>query len=389
MQQKTYRRTYVEIDASVLEANVRTITQHYSYEYYIGVVKGNSYGHGSDSIEALIAGGINYLAVSSLDEALAVREFYDLPLLILEPVHLDELDICSQNNFAIIVHDVDYFESMLKREVGAELKIHLKLDTGLNRLGLSNKDDVDSIYAQIEGHKYFRLEGIYTHFATSGISDLRYKAQIDSFLALTADIDLAKIPLVHVDKSSTFVHHSKLPFVNAVRMGIIMFGFASKAPVWQGTLGKLRKLKREHLQKKLGIEGILYPDIELNTAYRFCSEILQIKAVGKGEYVGYGSAYQATEDILIAVVAVGFADGYSKRNTGSYVSINQKRYPIIGEVGMNMTIIKVDASVKLSDEVVLVGDAMPLRQASAHLGTNAYELMTMIDSSIPRVLKKN
>jgi len=278
---------------------------------------------------------------------------------------------------------------MLKREVGAELKIHLKLDTGLNRLGLSNKDDVDSIYAQIEGHKYFRLEGIYTHFATSGISDLRYKTQIDSFLALTADIDLAKIPLVHVDKSSTFVHHSKLPFVNAVRMGIIMFGFASKAPVWQGTLGKLRKLKREHLQKKLGIEGILYPDIELNTAYRFCSEILQIKAVGKGEYVGYGSAYQATEDILIAVVAVGFADGYSKRNTGSYVSINQKRYPIIGEVGMNMTIIKVDASVKLNDEVVLVGDAMPLRQASAHLGTNAYELMTMIDSSIPRVLKKD
>ena len=113
-----YRQTYLEVDCEKLKNNIIEIKKNYpDYNYYFGVVKANAYGHGSYIINSLIAGGINYLAVSSLEEALNLRTYNtEIPILILEPIHLNHIETCIQNNITITVSNTEYFKNLLKSD---------------------------------------------------------------------------------------------------------------------------------------------------------------------------------------------------------------------------------------------------------------------------------
>ena len=156
-----YRKTYAEINLKNLKHNVSEIIKKYNnYKYYIGVVKSDCYGHGIKCVPSIIKGGCNYLAVALLEEALAIRNFNkDIPILCLGNIKSDNLDICVKNNITITVNSLEYAK-MLKENTN--LKVHIKLNTGMNRLGISNIDELrDTI--EILLNKGVNIEGIYTH----------------------------------------------------------------------------------------------------------------------------------------------------------------------------------------------------------------------------------
>ena len=389
-----YRKTYVEVNIDNLKNNVENIVNNYNeYKYYFGVVKGNCYGHGTTYvINELIDSGINYLAVSNLEEALEVRNINNkIPVLILEPIHLEYLDICIKNNITITVHDYDYAKELLNIKLDNKIKIHFKIDSGMNRLGFKNKNEINEIFHKFKENINIEVEGIFTHFATLGINDKNWDMQLERFKYLTADINLKEIPIVHLAKSSVFLEHPKINFANGIRIGIAMYGYDPK-PVFNesGFKNKLRKIKREYLKRKNNVSSTnLNIPFELKPAFNMYTELIQIKEIKKGEFVGYGASYIACENIRIGILPVGYDDGIFRRSKNRFVSINNKKYQIIGDIGMGMCAVKIDNSVKITDKVVLIGEDISIKEVAKHIGTTIYEVMCNVGKNVPRVYKKN
>lgn len=384
-----YRKTYAIIDEDKLKNNIKEIKAKYdNYKYYIGVVKNNAYNHGIKIINSLIEGGINYLAVSSLEEALDARKYNSkIPILCLEVIDLDYIYDCINNNVTITVESLEYLEKLNKIKLDFPIKIHLKLNTGMNRLGISEVKEVNKCVSIISENKELILEGIYTHFATSGISDKYYDDQMKKFQELTKDIDLTTIPIVHLGRSLTLVNHDKPDFVNGIRLGIIMYGFSQSIKEDTSLRGKLRAIKRKKLIKKFNIsKTYLTNDLNLKTAFSLYSNVMTIKKVKNKEFVGYGANFFADRDIKVAIIPIGYADGVTIKYKN--VSIKGQKYQIIAD-SMDMLMVKVDNTVKIGDKVEIFGENISIREASRNNGCNSYRLFNMITNRVPRIYKKD
>ena len=382
---ENYRKTYIKIDNRTLENNARVLTKAYPHKYYIAVVKGNAYGHGYGIVPALVRGGINAFAVSNLNEALKVREFEkNLPVIMLEPVHKEYLSVCEQNNISVCINCRETFDEVA--ESALKLKVHIKVDCGMNRLGFKDKEELEAVYKSACECENITVEGLFSHFHTTGLADTEYDADLERFKALTKALPLKDIPMVHVDKSQTIMAHEKPDFSNAVRFGIVLYGFnlMNKYP---GTLkGRLRKLKASLKNSIHHVKPCKpYPELDIKTALTLYTEVIQVKKVKAGEYVGYGLNHKAETDEYVATIDTGYGDGINRKRVGSFVAINGKKYPIIGEIGMGMCEIKADETVKRHDKVTVFGSEIPIRSITRHVMTTMYELMTNLDSSIPRI----
>ena len=173
-----FRKTYLEIDLDALKYNIAEITGKYGgYKYYFGVVKANAYGVGIHAVNAMVKAGINYIAVSSLEEALSVREINKkIPVLVLEPICFDSLEIAAKNNITVTVDNRDYFDKMCESDL--KIRFHIKVDCGMNRFGLTDKNDVKHIVNHANSSVV--LEGIFTQLS-SGAGE-RYKKQLNLLL---------------------------------------------------------------------------------------------------------------------------------------------------------------------------------------------------------------
>lgn len=375
-----YRNTYAKIDINVLKNNINNIKKEYpDYEYYFGVVKGNAYGHGYYIVNSLIESGINYLAVSSLEEALSIREHNkEISILVLEPINIKYLNICIENNITITLSDYDYYKELINYQDLSKFKIHLKIETGMNRLGLDNKDNIN----EIVNDNNLNIEGIYTHFATSGYIDKHWDNQLQVFKDLTSDIDLSKIKIVHLGRSNTLTTHNKISFCNGIRLGIVMYGFNNKINLGSGLKGKIRTYKNKLTRKLNNISEPTDTNLKVETAFSLYTEVMQVKKCKRGSFVGYGANYKLEEDSYIATLPIGYFDGV---NNFKHVVINNKTYNIIGEVCMDMIMVKVDDSVKTGDTACLFGKELPLRKVCNDAGISAYKLLTGITNRVPRI----
>lgn len=379
-----YRKTYVEVNTKIIENNIKSIINKYNnYKYYIGVVKGNAYGHGMEVCKWIIKSGINYLAVSTLDEAMEIREKVSktIPILILQPVDLEYIDVCSKNKITITISSFDYYQKLIKKEI-KNLKIHLKIDSGMNRLGINNEEEINQIYNELINSKMIKLEGIYTHLATIGVIDNRFDKQIDKFKELTKNIDLTKIEIVHIFSSNAFAIHPKLRWANGVRLGIIMYGLSPRNFSTLGFKNQLRKLRREYKRKTLRLSPINTDfHIDVRPALKLVSEVCEIKEVEDSEYIGYGSNYLTDNECKIAIVPVGYMDGLSLLHKGRSVFINNNRYPIVGVINMGMITVKIDNSVKLNDRVEVIKE---IRSEASYASTTPHQLLASISKSLDR-----
>lgn len=349
-----YRNTYLEVNLKNIEENVKKLISKYdNYQYYFGVVKADCYGHNSiKTVQSIIRGGCNYLAVATLEEALEIRKnINNIPILCLGIIPTTFIDECIKNNITITVSNMEYLKTLIMGDHN-NLKVHIKINTGMNRLGTDNKEEFNIMYEMIRNSNLF-LEGIYTHIYYA-MSEKDTISQFKKFEEITSDIDLKEIPIVHIGASDATISYTKLPIANGCRLGIAMYGL---------------------MENK---------QIELLPTFMLYSQIIQINDVENGT-VGYNGRYKVTTPEKIAVVPIGYADGIIRKNTGRNVYINGKSYNIVGNVCMDMLFIKVDESVKVGDKVIIIKDIQHIEQIAKHLDTIPYEVICSISKRVPRI----
>lgn len=383
-----YRNTYLEIDLNKLEQNVKNIVETFKgYKYYIGVVKGNAYGYGEYISKYIVDNGINYLAVSNLDEAINVRKYVkDTPVLCLEPVSINYIDEIIKYDITICVSDYDYFNELVKMKLDKMIKYHLKLNTGMNRLGISEKEIVNKICEETKNNKNLYLEGIFTHLATSGVYDTLYKKQIDKFKYLVSDIDLNKIDIVHVGRSCTLDFFPKLDFCNGVRIGIMMYGVESTFPFYKkGIRGSFQKYKRNLFYKKNNLP-VPFQERQIKPLQSLSlkSEVMEINSIKAGESVGYGTKHVVDKDGYIAVIPLGYADGINTNYREASVIINDREYPVVGSINMCLMTAFVDDKVKLHDVVSVIDDKISYKVTARKYCLSPYSLLTDLRRELPR-----
>ena len=377
------RKTYAYIDGNILENNIKEIKKKYpDYKYYIGVVKNNAYHHGMKSVLDMIRGGINYFAVSSLEEALAVRKYTDYPVLVLEPISLEFVDDAINNNITLTIESLEYTKELLKEDIYSELKVHLAVDSGMNRLGFQTRKELDEALKLLKENKKIVVEGLFTHFATSGVMDPHWDNQVKKFLSITKNIDFKEIPMVHLGRSLTLVNHPKLEYANAVRLGIIMYGFSQSRKEGTSLKSKLQRLKRRHYQKKYECsKTFLENDLKLNTAMSLYTEVMSIRKVSPGDVVGY-NAYPVEEEGYILTLPIGYADGVTK-DYGE-VAIEKKRYKIVSDC-MDMIMVYSKNPIKVGTKVEIFGDTIPISSVTRKSGVNSYHLFNQISDRVIRI----
>ena len=345
-----YRNTYVEVNLKNIEYNTRKLINKYNnYKYYFGVVKADCYGHNDlKVVQTIINAGCNYLAVATLEEALEIRkQIKNIPILclgIIPPNHIKE---CIKNNITITISNIEYLNKILSDNHN-NLKVHIKLNTGMNRLGINNKNDFNKAYSLIKNSNLI-LEGIFTHIHSPLNKDTTLK-QYSEFEEITSDINLYDIPIIHISASDSTICYTKPNYCNGCRLGIAMYGLMDSK------------------------------DNELLPTFSLYSEIIQINDV-EDETVGYSGAYFAKGKQKIAIVPIGYADGIIRKNSGRTVYINNKEYPIVGNICMDMLFVKVDDFVK----VVLIKDIEHIRQIANYLDTITYEVICSIGKRVPRI----
>lgn len=348
------RNTYLEVNLKALEKNIkRLIRMSLDYDYHFGVVKADCYGQsGIKSIRTIIKSGCNYLAVATLDEALDLRKKVDIPILCLGVVSSQYIETCVQNNITITVNSLEYLKEVIEEEP-EELKVHLKINTGMNRLGISdNKEVLEAIKLMKDSD--IELEGIYTHIYDASKEE-RYLKQIKQFEKAVKGIDLDEIPIIHISASEALVNYEKPDFVNGCRFGIIMYGFTESE------------------------------EILLEGTARLVSEVVQIHELKPGDTVGYDGAFEVNEEMKVAVISIGYADGVIRKNTGRNVYINDKAYEIIGNICMDMLFVKVDDDVEVHDEVEILRDNEHIKEVAKYLDTIPYEVLCSIGKRVPRI----
>lgn len=352
-----YRDTFVEINLTNITNNVSKIIHKFNnYQYYFGVVKADCYGHNDmQSVEAIIKGGCNYLAVALLEEALEIRKhFKTIPILCLGVIPIEYLDICASNNITITIPSVEYAQE-LKKHIVSNLKVHIKINSGMNRLGVSTKEELDQIMNLISQDTF--VEGIYTHiYHASNEKDTQ--KQIEQYETLLENIDKKMIPIFHLAASEALISYPKLNFVNGCRLGIIMYGFTNDT------------------------------SLKLQSTFSVYSKVIQIHHLKKGDKVGYNGSYIAKKEETIGVVCIGYADGIIRKNTGRNVYINNQPYPIIGNICMDMLFVKIDDTVKTGDTVVILKDVDHINDVATYLNTIPYEVICSIGKRVPRIYVK-
>ena len=380
-------KSNVIIDLNNIGHNAKVITNTFKdYKYYMAVLKSNAYGHGMEIVNKVIENGFNYIAVFSLDEALEIRKYNkDIPVLILCPISFEDLDVVKTNNFTITVHDIEYLKELLKHDY--KIKIHLKLDTGMNRLGFKLPEEVVYAVNAIKESNYI-LEGIYSHFSTIGLFDPYYDKQVKKFKELTSLLDLNEIPIIHFSSSSVLLTHKKIPCVNTLRCGILLYGYNVCPFIYKnGIKNKLRNIRNTYYQKKYNLSKLTTNvNIDVKPAMKFITHILQIKDVKPGEIIGYG-ALKVDKDTRVAILPIGYKNGLGKKRR--YVLINGNKYYSIGDIAMNMMIIAIDDRVNINDEVVVLGDNLTASKVAEFNNWVLSETLVNIGNNNNRIYKEN
>lgn len=369
--------SWVEIDASAIKGNLEAFRSIVTPGTAVmAVVKANAYGHGLEAVAPIAAKFADWLGVNNLEEALTVRDLgIDRPIAILGHTELDRLDYVISGEFRQVVYREDVAAELSRhaKERNTTARVHLKVETGTHRQGIA-VDELSDFVKRLLELPSLDVEGVYTHFAN--IEDTLDPAfahfQIEEFRrALTIAGEAgAKPSWIHASATSGALLYPETGF-NMIRVGIGTYG------IWPSRETQLAA--RERGRK-----------VALSPALTWKTRIAQIKAVKPGEYIGYGLTYQASHAMKVAILPIGYYDGYDRKlsNSGRVLAAGQP-VPVVGRVMMNMTAIDVtDVDVKVDDEVVLIG-----RQGKAEIraeelaeksGTIAYEVLSRIHPGIPR-----
>lgn len=370
------QRVYAEINLDAICSNVRWYMNHVGSDVKVmAVVKTDAYGHGAVPVaQALSNIGVSGFAVATVNEGVELRSSgIKQPILILGHVFPDELKKALDNNISLTVFDYESAHriSELASEMGIIAKLHIKVDTGMGRIGFQPTDESVNEVISISKLPHVELEGIFTHFALADAADKTSMngqiAKFKSFVKACED-EGVKFQIRHMCNSAAAMEKDD-DFFDMVRVGITVYG------LWPSD-----EVNKEKLP--------------LKPAMSIVSHLSHVKKVGPDFTVGYGSTYTTTKETVIATVPVGYGDGYprSLSNKG-YVLIHGQKAPIIGRVCMDQFMVDVTdiEGVAQGDEAVLVGrqeDAViTVEELGDISGRFNYEFACDINKRVPRIYK--
>jgi alanine racemase len=362
--QRKVHGTVVEIDLDAMVHNLNYFKSRLAHKTKVmAMVKAFAYGSGSSEVASLLQyHNIDYLGVAYADEGIELRKNnIALPIMVMNP---------SEESFASIqlydlepeIYSFKILDSLLKSLNNKPCKIHIKVDTGMHRLGFE-ENDADKLIGILLANPQLRVASIFSHLAGAddAIHDDFSKHQAEHFknFADALSMHLGYKPLYHVLNSSGILRLSQYQF-DMVRLGIGLYGV-------DPTSNGFNELKPVATLKSI---------------------ISQIKTISPGETIGYGRRGKADKSTTIATIAIGYADGYNRafsRGVGE-VLINGQRAKVIGNVCMDMTMIDITGiDAKEGDEVIIFGKGLPIQEVAAKINTIAYEILTNTSDRVKRV----
>ena len=360
-----HRETWIEVDLDAIAYNVRQAIRLNPKKVLIAVVKANGYGHGDVEVaHVALEAGAKMLAVSSFDEALQLRKSgFICPILVMGITHLRDIQLATEKKITITVHDVGWIQDLVQLDLEKELRVHLKVDSGMHRLGLISHKEIIQSFNLLKSHPMIKIEGVYTHMATAD-DDLDYlNAQVEKFRRQLSVLDLTVVDYVHLANSATLLqfNHS---FTQAIRFGISMYGVNPGG-------------------------DFITLDFQLKPTLALYSRLTQCKKISKGDKVGYGATYEAKADEWIGTVPIGYADGWIRANQGRHVVIAGYKCEIVGRVCMDQLMIRLPEGMPIDTQVTLIGKGMPVEDVAKELETIEYEVFCLLTDRIPRIYKRN
>lgn len=375
----------IEISKSALKNNLDFLRNYLKPGVRISsVVKGNAYGHQIETFVPLAeACGIDHFSVFNSHEAYRVfsSRYKRSTVLIMGMIDNDELEWAINNEIEFYVFEMDRFKHAIKvsERLGIKARIHIELETGMNRTGFSQKMHKNIIELLKEKQHVLELVGICTHFAgaESIANHYRIQKQMRRFSKYTKAFEKEglKPKILHTACSAAAVTYPNTQ-MDLVRIGIMQYGFWSSTETLINFLSK-QKSKVDPLIRVL----------------RWTSKIMSIKSVKTGQFIGYGTNYLAQQNMIIGTVPVGYSHGYSRSlSFQGRVLVKCNRVDVIGIVNMNLLIIdltNVPDTMK-GDEVVLIGKqgdvVITVASFSEFSNQLNYELLTRLPQSIPRIV---
>lgn len=351
-----YRNSWIEIDVDALKENVSALKKM-TGKKFIAVIKANGYGNGDVAIaKACLESGADLLAVSSLDEALSLRHAgIEEEILILgyvDPIHLG---ICVKEKITVTAVSVRWVKMALQQEC-AGLKVHVKVDTGMNRIGFKSMDEICEGIELLEKMKA-EITGVFTHFACSDDDgNAMTDVQFQQFKMIVTSLNRS-FEWIHCCNSDATVHYHE-SFSNAVRCGIAMFGVTS------------------------------YPT-NLKNVMSLYTKIIHVKKVPEGQCVGYGATYTTGKDEIIATVPIGYADGWIRAHQGRKAYVNGSLAEFVGRICMDQAMLRLEHWEDEGTVIELIGEHMTLKQVAEELNTIPYEVMTLLSDRLTKVYKRS
>lgn len=365
MTPSNFRPSRVVVDLDAISYNVKEeINRLNKKQELFAVVKANGYGHGAVEVAQIaIKAGATGLCVSNLDEALELRKAgIKVPVLVLSYVSLAYLPIVIDNNITLAAPSLEWLEE-LDQVIEQPVKIHLKIDSGMGRIGLYGKESMEAAKKILDNNELIIFEGLFTHFATADSKSLEhFNVQQSRFLE-ALEILGEGVKYIHTANSATALWHDAWES-NLVRFGDAMYGMNPSG----------RELEEP------------YP---LKQALTLETEVIHIKELNKGEKVGYGATYETKGKEWVATLPIGYADGLIRRFQGYEVIVNGKKAPIIGRVCMDQCMIRLDEKVPVGTKVTIFGQNQhefnSVQSGAEYVGTINYEVTCGLTDRLPRM----
>jgi len=337
------------VDVVALRSNAQNIKNKIGKDKkFCAVVKANAYGHGLQTVCKALKDFADFFACACLKEALSIRVFdKTTSILILGHIDNDDFELASKNNISISIGSVDQI-NYLNEHVIEPIKIHLQVNTGMNRFGFRSLTEFNKALHIIEENNNLVLEGVYSHFSTKQ-NDVKFMyKQYFRFLQFKKFVKDKNV-IFHLANSYGILHSDVFHF-DMVRSGFLLYG---------------------HAQNNIGNKPIL----------RITSKVISVLDCKKGDSIGYDRTYKLSKPTTIAVIPLGYADGFSRRLSNNFkVIINNKKYRVVGRICMDVFMVDVGKdNVNIGDCVIILGksksEEITLDDHAKNIDTSNYEVV--------------
>ena len=364
-----YRPTKVVVDLNAIRENVKNLKDYLPLDTaVIAVVKADGYGHGEvETARAAFQAGASMVSVATPDEALRLREGgITGDILVMGPSPAAFARIASKLGIHVTATGAEWLRQATRvvDETGQSLKVHVKIDTGMGRIGVRSAEAIREIVEVFNTTDVIELIGAFTHFACADEDDpITTKRQFDTFTKLVESFPVRPSIVHAANSSATFLYPDYA--LDAVRFGISLYGIAPSA----------------HVESRL--------PFKLHRALRLETEIAYVKHLEKGNKISYGGTYETAEDEWIGTLPIGYADGLKRGLRGQEVLIAGERMPIVGTICMDQCMVKLPRPMTVGEKVIVLGrqgdEEVTMEEWADRIGTIPYEIAVTLSKRVPRV----